>query len=411
MRIAIVNQPLGNRGDEAAHRAIIRSLAKKFNKAQIDVIFLNEKQQLIDDFVVESDLVRYINLNGLIKASHKCMKLTMVRNNMLFTFLHPLLRKFDRIITKYDCVICAPGGICMGGFMKWDHIWQLYVALKHNIKTIYWGRSIGPFSDEDAEHLEFKRISRSLIKCFDYISLRDDTSFKIAKTFGVSSDLTVDSAFLETPDCSIPEYVVKKIGTMPYVIFVPNELIWHYKYKDKSKKCIDEFYLYVIEALVYAFPGHCIVMLPQTCKSVINDYGYFVSLREQSKYKNKIIVIDENQGSDIQQCVIRNSHFVVGARYHSVIFAINNNVPFLSLSYEHKMKGMLKTLNLNDRQVDIENIFNNTDTPVALDVLREIKNKLNSVTSVNMESDRAKNMVCSAFDRMCVHIEDGVYHE
>lgn len=39
MKIAVVNQPLGNRGDEAAHKALIRSLIKRFPDAQIDVVF------------------------------------------------------------------------------------------------------------------------------------------------------------------------------------------------------------------------------------------------------------------------------------------------------------------------------------------------------------------------------------
>ena len=399
MKIAVVNQPLGNRGDEAAHRALIRSLINKFPETQIDVLFLNDNQQMIDDFVVKSSMVKYINLRGMHKASNKCMKLTMLRNNMCFTRLHPLLRKFDKTIAEYDCIVCAPGGICMGGFMKWDHIWQLYIAKKRNIKILYWGRSIGPFTDQDLEHTEFKKICQSLINYFDYISLRDDISFEIAKNMNVTPDLTVDSAFLE-----VPEYIDKQIGKTSYVVFVPNELKWHYKYKDKSKKCIDDFYLYIMNELISAFPGHHIVMLPQTCKTSINDYGYFVSLREQFEYKDKVIVIDENQSSDIQQCIVRNADFVVGARYHSIIFAINNKVPFLSLSYEHKMRGMLETLNLNDRQINIENIFHDTDSMVESVILKEVCDRIRNTIPVDQESKKAKSIVKDAFDRMCEHI-------
>lgn len=403
MKIAVVNQPLGNRGDEAAHRALIRSLVKRFPEAYVDVIFMNENKMMIDDFVVMADTVRYINLRSLSKAANKCMKLTMIYDNVCFTLAHPLLRKYYNIIGKYDCVICAPGGICMGGFMKWDHIWQLYIAMKQNKKIIYWGRSIGPFSDDDFDHSMFKKISKSLISYFDYISLRDDVSFELAKSMNAIPDKTVDSAFLEKTNWVIPATLHNQIGIKPYVVFVPNELKWHYRYIDKSKVCIDNFYLYVIERLMIAFPKHNIVMLPQTCKTVINDYGYFAELRSKSRYKDDIIVIDENQSSDIQQGVIYNSDFVVGARYHSIVFAINNGVPFLSLSYEHKMRGMLEILGLDNRQINIEDIFNAEE--VDANILKIIDEKLKNKSSIEIESKMAKKIVNDAFDRMCMNIQ------
>lgn len=402
MKIAVVNQPLGNRGDEAAHKALIRSLIKRFPDAQIDVVFFNENQTMINDFIVKSDLVRYINLQGMKKASNKCMKLTMQYDNMGFTLVHPLLRKYNKKIAEYDCVICAPGGICMGGFMKWDHIWQLYIAMQHKIKILYWGRSIGPFSEDDFEHSEFKRISSCLINYFEYISLRDDISFEIAKEMKVVPDKTVDSAFLESPDCCVPQTIKNQIGANRCVIFVPNELRWHYKYINKSKACIDNFYLCVMDKIIAAFPEHKIIMLPQTCKTAINDYGYFVELRNKLRYKNDIIVIDEDQSSDIQQSIIRCSDFVVGARYHSIVFAINNCVPFLSLSYEHKMRGMLETLNLSDRQINIEEIFDGEKVDES--ILKMVDEKLRNRSSIENESQKAKCIVEDAFDRMCQKI-------
>ena len=151
-----------------------------------------------------------------------------------------------------------------------------------------------------------------------------------------------------------------------------------------------------------SFPDHKIIMLPQTCKTNINDYRYFVELKNKFKYKDEIVVIDENQSSDIQQEIIRRSDFVVGARYHSIVFAINNNVPFLSLSYEHKMMGMLETLDLCDRQIDIENIFNNSE--VDSRTLKLVDEKLKNTSSVEIKSKLAKQIVTSAFDRMCTNI-------
>lgn len=39
MKILIINQPLNNRGDEAAHKALVRRILQEFKKVQIIVIF------------------------------------------------------------------------------------------------------------------------------------------------------------------------------------------------------------------------------------------------------------------------------------------------------------------------------------------------------------------------------------
>ena len=60
-----------------------------------------------------------------------------------------------------------------------------------------------------------------------------------------------------------------------------------------------------------------------------------------------------NLTSNFQQTLISNAKLVIGARYHSIVFAINNEVPFISLSYEHKMNGLLEILDAEKRSVDI----------------------------------------------------------
>lgn len=160
------------------------------------------------------------------------------------------------------------------------------------------------------------------MKYFSYISLRDKVSLDIAGQFEVNADEVVDSVFLEISASKISESILKDIDGSEYVVFVPNSLTWHPRYKEIPQKKIDEFYLRIVEILETKFADKKIVMLPQTYKSVINDYEYFLKLKEMSGNKN-IIAIDENQSSDVQQEIIKKSYLVIGARYHSVVFAIN----------------------------------------------------------------------------------------
>ena len=342
MKIAIVNQPLGNRGDESAHKAFVRQLALCMPDIQIDVVFLGREQVLVDAMKIDSSNVRYINIPKY-RLEGTVEKMSILLNSSLWlSYYHPTLRKFKEFIKSYDKILCAPGGICLGGFLSWDHLWQLMVVKELGKPIFYWGRSIGPFSDEDFSRSIFLRKSKELLKYFSYISLRDKTSMESAGKMGVKAIEVVDSAFLEEPLTDISPCIQESIGK-DYVVFVPNQLTWHYRYKNVSQEHINSFYLSLIDLLGRKYPSSKIVMLPQTFKSWINDYEYFLKLKKLAD-NDRIVVIDENQSSDIQQSIIRHSRLVVGARYHSIVFALNNGIPFISLSYEHKMRGLLELI-------------------------------------------------------------------
>lgn len=400
MKIAVINQPLANRGDEAAHKAFIRAMSKAFPEYQIDVIFLCVEQWLIDSIKVEEENVSYINIPR-VRCFVRFERIGFLFDNFSFSYLHPSLRKFHNLLKEYDRVVCAPGGMCMGGFTNWDHIWQLDVARRLNKPVFYWGRSIGPFTEESFKKKLFKKCSVRLLKYFSYISLRDKVSVDIAGQFEVDADEVVDSAFLEIPATKIPESILKDIDGSEYVVFVPNSLTWHPRYKEIPQKKIDEFYLRIVEILETKFADKKIVMLPQTYKSVINDYEYFLKLKEMSGNKN-IIVIDENQSSDVQQEIIKKSCLVIGARYHSVVFAINNEIPFVSLSYEHKMKGLLEVLDMTDRMVEIQYIFDGKTS-----VFESSLDKIEHLVSGKLEkpsASQARQLVQSGFERFCEEV-------
>lgn len=354
-KIAVINQPLANRGDEAAHKAFIRILADRFPEKQIDIIFINQNKELIDSFVVNKKNIRYVNIKG---AKHHIQfeAISLLLRCPSLALLHPVLRKYKNCLKQYDYIINAPGGICMGGFRNWDHIWQLYISKELNKKIFYWGRSIGPFTDNNYRNKIFKTYSIILLKYFSFLGLRDSKSVEIARSFGINCTEMTDSALMQNIEVSVPDHIQNEIDGKNYFVFVPNQLSWHYKYKTIEQNKIDDYYVSILEIIHKKYADYKIVMLPQTYKSNINDFDYFIKLKKYSKIP-KIIIVDENQNSDIQQQIIKNSVFVIGARYHSIIFAINNKKPFIALSYEHKMTGLLENLNLLNRSVNIQDIF------------------------------------------------------
>lgn len=403
MVIAIINQPLKNHGDEAAHKAFVRQLAKKLPEVSFEVLFLNSNKIDIDSMNVHIQNVKYVNCVGINKAVTRFMRWSLKYRNLKIAKIHPLLARYMNILKKYDYVICAPGGICMGGFMSWSHVWQLYVATSINKPIAYWSRSIGPFTELDKEHKLFKIISEELIKQFDYIGLRDIVSYKLANKYRDTCKLVVDSVFLEKPENELIEKIKNDYVTSKYMVFVPNQLKWHYKYENILQEDIDEFYLKILECVFSRYPNITVLMLPQLYNTDRSDYKYFISLKEKSSYKDKIVIVDENINSNIQQSVIANAEFVIGARYHSVIFAINNEVPFISLSYEHKMRGILELLELQMHQVDIEEIF--SDRELYKEALANVTQILCNIERMNVCSKKAEDIIQSALLELISSIE------
>lgn len=397
MNILVINQPLSNRGDESAHRALIFSLLKSFPNASIKVLFLLKSESAVKALKVD-ERVKYININSRHSFFLNNLLETAVYYNFykILTVIHPSLSKMRKEFKNADVIINAPGGICMGGFQNWQHIYQLLIAKQLHKKIIYYSRSIGPFPTVTAKNRKFKKLCIELLKEFDFLSLRDNKSMKIADELGLKYIPTVDTAFLTSPSENIIPYIPFGLSNQLYAVIVPNQLTWHFAFKDIPQQVIDSFYVSIIRTLLNDYPSFKFIMLPQLFAKSNGDYSYFKKLAEQIS-SDRIFVLKDDLNSDIQQSIINHAKFVIGARYHSIVFSINNATPFVSLTYEHKMSGLLSSLGLDNYSLDITNL---RDIESAEIIKKECINKLSSVINKNIESYqiKAKNISQECYD-------------
>ncbi|MCH5175521.1 MAG: polysaccharide pyruvyl transferase family protein [Prevotellaceae bacterium] len=404
MKILLVNQPLNNRGDESAHKALVRTIIKEMPDVELTVLFLNKREERIGDsvkhFAVQSPQVKYRIFSPLLsKGMYSVMKKGQKTGKHALWFLHPALAQYMSYFKKADIVVCAPGGMCMGGFQDWKHLFNLQCAKLYNKPLAYFGRSIGPFPTVTENNRIFKQISMEMLEYFSFLSIRDNKSLIFVKELGIMNcQSVVDTAFLETPNVPIPNEIIQSIGNSDYFVFVPNLLIWHPAYIGRvTKECIIDFYIKLLEEMFKTFPQYKVVMLPQTFNSRDSDWNDVNLFRSIARKVNdsRVVVINDQYNSDIQQTIISKSKIVVGARYHSIVFALNNNVPFISLSYEHKMEGLLQTLGDTSSMINIENLFTTKDSQTA--VLRQFREKLQSLKYNSCIGEKAKNIVYQGF--------------
>ena len=398
MTILIVNQPLNNRGDESAHKALVRTMLSEMPSVSVCVLWIGANPDSIRQFAITDKRVRYVNIKE-IRGFHRIATISLRHPNFHFlNWIHPTFRHLIPYYKEADWVVCAPGGICMGGFQNWMHLFFLWQAKRMDKKIAYYGRSIGPFPITTKDGKIFKQISTDLLKSFKFLALRDKKSEAIAKEMRIQYYPTVDSAFLDSPHVDLPEALRMQLGEREkYMVFVPNKLIWHYAYKSVDIEEIFRFYQSIFEIILEQYPNYGIVLLPQIFNAPNakdSDYEFFMELAKRQNDR-RIIVFPDKYSSDIQQTIISGADFLIGARYHSIVFALNNNVPFIALSYEHKMSGLLETLGKQDCIVNITNAFDSEDSLES--TVKSICSKLPLIMKDEAVMKNAKNIAKECF--------------
>lgn len=395
MNILFIEQPLWNRGDESAHKGLLRALCKKVPHATVTVLFVNQKDEIIKPFNVNLPQVEYVNVTGPYRGIGKVKIQTVKRDACFLRFLYPTVRKVLPYYKRADIVLCAPGGINMGGFQSWSHLFFLKLAQCYNKPLVYYGRSIGPFPTETRDNRAFRDASYKLLRYCSFLCLRDRASEKCAKRMGIESISTVDSAFLDAPNATVPVEIGSAIGDSEYVVFVPNSLTWHYTYKHVPDGQVIHYFQELLKILFASFPGYKVVMLPQTYTNGENDEVRF--FEKIADWNERVIIVNDTYSSDIQQAIIKQAELVIGARYHSIVFAINNGIPYVSLSYEHKMSGLLETLGTEDAILDLTHAFDDEES--VLSSLAVFKEKLNMAQQVKNVTATAKLIASNCFAR------------
>lgn len=402
MNILIINQPPFNRGDESAHKGLVRSLLSNVPNAKIKILSKWQLAESIRRYKVIDDRVSYIYEPLEYFKLYKVKQAGLKKGYHFLWKIHPLMLFYKNSYQWSDIVICAPGGICMGGFQDWDHLFLLHLAKFYKKPLVYYGRSFGPFPTETEENRLFKSLSIDIIKYFSFFSIRDRKSEQLAKELAFPFESTVDSAFLDSPQADIPYELSYLIKNKNYMVFVPNYLLWHYAYKGKfTHDTLLNFYAKLVSVIWEFNPELNIVMLPQLFgrdeQYPLSDLHFFRDLATIIN-DSRIMITSDSYSSDIQQSIIAKAKFVIGARYHSIVFAINQGVPFISLSYEHKMTGLLESLGKTEWCVDFtHSLESSKGQEDALNNVREILPQLTPDLGIQK---KAKEIASDCFKKL-----------
>lgn len=385
MNILVIHAHTANRGDEAAVKAMVDELLTKYPEAKITIALngvtpypnMPQQVELIDRFPKVHNRIAQVEFVLAHLTAGKCV----------FTKAG---KKFMNTLKSADLVIHAPGGPSIGDIyrgVEFFYLWTLDIVKKNNIPYMFYAPSMGPFKDRK-KNIDRKKILLGA----ERVIVRDPISLQYVNDFvpEVRAIQTLDSALQHDVDLELNQNKLVRYTELTDFMskhsrcigITITELDWHPSYKDNEhvKKIPTVFKEFIKKRIN---EGYGIIFIPQL-------YGTSNDTVTMSKYMYSedcfmVAANVDTYDSYFQQFLIGKLYAVVGMRYHSNIFSAKMGTPFISISYEQKMKGFIKSVGLDEYCIDINNLE-----------AKELEDRYNMLVDNYEEyKDRLKSLHCT----------------
>lgn len=400
MKILIVNCHWDNRGDEAAIRALIDELEIKYPTATIYV------QRALGSFrkFPTNQHVRVLStfpIGG--KKTSILEAISYISNGRIN--LTKGAKEFYGALDGASMVLHAPGGPSIGDLYLSQEklkLRRLLMIQKSGVPYAFYAPSLGPF-----EHKKRNPYRKKVLEHASLVCLRESISKEYVKKLApsVTPIVTLDSAFQHPIDLVKNQELLDAytelrefMGDGRSVIgLTTTDLQWHALYgkdgeiEQRIRSVFTDFVSYLVGE------GFKVLFIPQLFE-FSNDFEYMNSFAMEHCF-----VMSDQYDCYFQQHVIACIKAVVGMRYHSNIFSAKMGTPFISVSYEQKMKGFMTKAGLEQYCLDVRDLsremliekfecmMKNYDEYKA--ILEERKEEF------RRESHRTTELVCEIIDK------------
>ena len=319
MNITIINQYCENRGDEAAGEALVKNLLALPEVYKIDIIY-NSAYCL--DFRDQKVFHRNEDL-----ALKKIGKRAIFDYLAFHKFDNRPMKEMARTIRNSDYVFVTPCGASLGIYKDWAFLVRLLFVVKEKKTPIFCLNTINSSHDKIFDHFAKYVLKRSKV----YV--RETASQKYLSSIGIHSELGVDTAFSLPPVKPMP----KKKKTVGMVTTL---LGWHPEFqgRDMQKEILENIVPGV--AVFCKQKNYDIDLIPHIGSDeemmFINHVASYLKLNgmdEEAVHIRKDVKTAEQYDE-----ALASEYLVIGMRYHAVVLAAKNAVPFMAIAYENKMK-------------------------------------------------------------------------
>jgi colanic acid/amylovoran biosynthesis protein len=248
---------------------------------------------------------------------------------------------------------------CPGGYLEDSNgsylvnILQILLASRLSSKVVLAPQSIGPIE---------KSLSRLILKYallkVDKIFVRELYSFNFTnkllpvsfrKNIILSGDLALlyDQKFVSSSNLTIDSSNYS-VANLKWGMTIVD---WKFKNNKNSSRLRSEYisFIHKISNYLFSLTGNAGILLNQ----VDADSNFCYSIANKS---NSLIYQPSIQSFQNMIKTINNFDFFIGTRFHSCLFSLIAETPFLSINYLPKSSGILSQLMLSDLGFNIDNL-------------------------------------------------------
>lgn len=258
-------------------------------------------------------------------------------------------------ISKSDVLISGGGSLLQDVTSIKSLVYYLFIiflGLVLHKKVIIFAQGIGPINNQICQLM-----TKTLLKHCTYVSVRDNKSSELLKSWGINADLLCDPIF----STEIPETEKKDVVAVQLRDFrTMNE-----DFIDRlAQKIVSEFPNKPVE--IYSFQDAIDLNICQKLEKSIQLLNSNVKVSLYSDLTNEEIVERLSQAK-----------YLIAMRFHAIIVGLLSGVNILSINYDIKVEKISKEFNLPmiDLKKDFKNQFELLKNEVPQDYMAKVKSK------------------------------------
>jgi colanic acid/amylovoran biosynthesis protein len=408
-----------NKGDAALATTLISELRKQFDRPQMSLLTLEQTSpgEMFEGLPMESSFFYYSSFRFTSKWRKFAYSLLMLSTTLAYCWCLRwfsvklwLPKEVRHVVQRYvdaDLIVAVGGGYLLGGKTPksiYTTIHLLHPMILSRIlgkPTVLFSQSFGPYK----YGVERQLLRHVVTRCVVLALAREDQSLQFLSNIGVSNATrSVDSAFLLSANGATSN-LRQDLGLSH------NQLIIGVTVRDWLDPVGQDRYEDAIAGVVdYLISEHgaFIVFIPQVTATFFNDDDR-VTARSVAK---RVIHKDGNYLLEVEldchqlKAVYEDIDFLIGTRFHSVIFSLISRVPSLVVQYNYKAGGIMLDLGLGEWVVNIEDCTTPTLAALVsqlLDSQQAYKAHLDSVIPPYQERAReAAVLTQRAYDSFAI---------
>jgi colanic acid/amylovoran biosynthesis protein len=370
-----------NKGDAAILSVLIADIRVIFPKANISILAFDK----VPYGTKFEGIPTYQSFMGLALTSYnfKPIKLAysfyIIAMTLMVAALSkvglciPLGKSLDQTFKLYqeaDLVIGVGGGYLRGQsglISSIELLLQLhpiFLSSIQNQKVVLYSQSVGPFANAFQ-----KWVAEHALRHVSLIMAREDITVRLLKKLKITRNVirSIDSGFFFKETNKVDLHNLLKISRSRKIIGITVR-----KWLPMPRQAVYENSLaYTADNLTAE--GHAIVFIPQVTSSAHSDDDRIISRRVYERMNNKehTYLIEKRLNHQDIKNLYSGLDFLIGTRFHSVIFSLTSHVPALAIEYEHKTSGIMHDLGLDKWVIKIEDVTEKKLKRLIKSLLRE----------------------------------------